>query len=155
MRILVTLLLIFSSLQTINSQARLGNSLEEIQKEFFDYGIRLAIGYLSMENGKEDLLTDNTAGGSTSLVMDLSRYNHAQITYHIGRGGESRSGKINVAFDGASGYSIDDDSTETSDVGVVFDMNISSGLATLVYDTTSTGDDAVFRYSVKRLNDVV
>ena len=122
---------------------------------FFDYGIRLAIGYLSMENGKEDLLTDNTAGGSTSLVMDLSRYNHAQITYHIGRGGESRSGKINVAFDGASGYSIDDDSTETSDVGVVFDMNISSGLATLVYDTTSTGDDAVFRYSVKRLNDVV
>lgn len=40
MRILVTLLLIFSSLQTINSQARLGNSLEEIQKEFFNYGIK-------------------------------------------------------------------------------------------------------------------
>ena len=40
MRILVTLLLIFGSLQTINSQARLGNSLEEIQEEFFDYGIR-------------------------------------------------------------------------------------------------------------------
>ena len=40
MRILVTLLLIFSSLQTINSQARLGDSLEEIQKEFFNYGIK-------------------------------------------------------------------------------------------------------------------
>lgn len=40
MRILVTLLLIFGSLQTINSQARLGNSLEEIQKEFSNYGIR-------------------------------------------------------------------------------------------------------------------
>jgi hypothetical protein len=122
---------------------------------FFDYGIRLAIGYLSMENGKEELLADNTASGATDLEMDLARYKHAQITYHLDRDGDSRSGTINISFDSVGGYTIDDDSTETADVGVVFDIDVSGGIATLIYDTTSTGSDAVFRYSVKRLNDVV
>ena len=122
---------------------------------FFDYGIRLAIGYLSMENGKEDLLTDNTAGGNTSLTMNLSRYQHAQITYHLKRGSASRSGNINIAFDGGTDYAFDDDSVETADPGVTFDVRISGGIATLIYNTTNTGSAATFRYSVKRLNDVV
>jgi hypothetical protein len=122
---------------------------------FFDYGIRLAIGYLSMENGKEDILVNNTVAGNTSIAMDLDRYKHAQITYHISRAANSRSGTVNISFDGTTGYSIVDDSTETSDVGVVFDVNISGGIATLRYTTTNTGVNPVFRYSIKRLNDVV
>ena len=122
---------------------------------FIKYGHSLGVGYLSIENGNQDTLTDNTTGGSTSLSMNLTRYPHAQITYHVKRGSASRSGTLNVAFDGSTGYFIDDDSTETADVGVTFDITISSGAGILTYTTTSTGSDATLHYSVKRLNNVV
>ena len=86
--------------------------------------------------------------------MNLTRYKHAQITYKIIRTGASRSGVLNIAFNGSS-YIIDDDSTETGDVGVTFDIANDGTTAILRYTTTSTGATATLHYAVKRLTDVV
>lgn len=121
---------------------------------YFQYGHVLTIGYLAKQAGFDATLTDATTGGSTGLVMPLNRYRHARIIYSLFRGGDNRSGVLNVSFHG-SGYSIDDDSTETADLGVVFDISSGGTNATLTYTTTSTGYAADFRYSVERLTDVV
>ena len=122
---------------------------------YFNYGRVIGIGYLGIESGREVTLGDGALAASTGLAMNLSRYKHAQITYHIERSSQSRSGILNIAFDGASGYSIDDDYTETGATGVTFDVGISGLTATLKYTTTATGDPATLRYSVKRLSSVV
>ena len=122
---------------------------------YFNYGRVIGIGYLGMESGKEVTLADGSSNSSTGLTMKLARYKHAQITYHIERDSESRSGTINIAFDGSTGYSIDDDYTETGTTGVTFDVSIVGSTATLLYTTTSTGNPATLRYSVKRLSSVV
>ena len=127
-----------------------------VNTSFFEYGHALGIGYHIRENGKEDTLADATTGGSTSATFNLTRYRHAQLRYNIYRNHVNRSGTLNITFDSNAGtYMIDDDSNETGDVGVTFDINISSGIATLTYTTTGTGFGATFRYSVARLNNVV
>lgn len=122
---------------------------------YIEYGNHLAMGYLVTENGNEDTLTNNVTNASTSIALKLARYQHAQITYSIKRGVDVRSGILNLSFDGTTGYTIDDDSTQTSDVGVTFGVSIAAGIATVIYTTTNTGSAATLRYSVKRLNDVV
>jgi hypothetical protein len=110
---------------------------------------------MAITNGEEETLDDNTAGGSTTLAMNIDRYPHAKITYSLERGTERRSGTLNIAFDTTTGYSIDDDSTETGDVGVTFDVSTDGTTGTLTYTTSNTGADATLRYSVMRLTDVV
>ena len=121
----------------------------------FEYGGSLGLGYMAITNGEEETLDDNTAGGSTTLAMNIDRYPHAKITYSLERGTERRSGTLNIAFDTTTGYSIDDDSTETGDVGVTFDVSTDGTTGTLTYTTSNTGADATLRYSVMRLTDVV
>jgi len=120
----------------------------------FQYGHVMGIGYLAQETGLKTDLSDATTNGATPLSMNLTRYKHAQITYKIIRTGASRSGVLNIAFNGSS-YIIDDDSTETGDVGVTFDIANDGTTAILRYTTTSTGATATLHYAVKRLTDVV
>lgn len=129
----------------------IGNS----NTSFFEYGHALSLGYLATSNGEEDTLTNNTSGGSTSLSMLIDRHNHAIVVYSVERGVDRRSGVLNIAFNTGTGYSIDDESTETGDVGVTFSVDTDGTTGTLTYTTTNTGSDATFRYSVKRLTDVV
>ena len=122
---------------------------------YIEYGNHLAMGYMITENGSEDTLTNNVTNASTSIALKLARYQHAHIVYSIKRGVDVRSGVLNLSFDGTTGYTIDDDSTQTGDVGITFGVSIASSTATVTYTATNTGSSAVFRYSVKRLNDVV
>lgn len=120
---------------------------------YFEYGDHLGLGYLSINNGQSTTLTDNTAGGTVDSFKQ-DRYPHLQIIYRLTRNGDLRSGIVNIATDGTT-VSIDDDSTETADVGVVFSATADGTDVSLEYTTTSTGNDAILYYSVKRLNDVV
>lgn len=121
---------------------------------YIEYGDHIGIGHLSIQNGEVATLTDNTTGGSTGLSMKQARYKHALISYHIVRNSDVRSGTLNISLNGTT-YIIDDDSTETADVGVTFDVSADGTTASLLYTTTSTGNNATLRYSVKRLTDVV
>ena len=135
--------LVFPRVESLNSNT-----------SYIEYGDHIGIGYLSIQNGEEALLFDDTAGGSTGLSMKQARYRHAQISYHIIRNNSVRSGTLNISLNNTT-YIIDDDSNETADVGVTFDVSADGTTASLLYTTTNTGHDATFRYSVKRLTDVV
>jgi hypothetical protein len=121
---------------------------------FLNYGESLTLGYLTQKSGNTCSLTDNTSGGYTTCQINLLTSPHAQVSYNVKRNGNIRSGVLNLAWNGST-YSIDDDSTETANVGVVFDVNIGATYATVTYTTTSTGYDATFFYAVKKLKDVV
>lgn len=121
---------------------------------FYNYGKKLNLGYLAINNGKEITLNDNSTDASTGVTFDSGVVNHAIISYSILRVNSYRSGTINLSFSSGA-YSIDDDSTETSDVGITFDVSLSSGDATITYTSTSTGDDATMYYSVTQLTNVV
>lgn len=120
----------------------------------FTYGDSLGLGYMFIDNGEQQTLANNTTA-NTNLAMNISHFPHAQIIYSILRGTNRRSGVINIAFNTSTGYSISDDSTETGDVGVTFGVSSDGTTGTLTYTTTNTGASATFRYSVKRLTDVV
>lgn len=121
---------------------------------YYNYGKKLNLGYLSIKNGREITLVNNSTDEDTGIEFDTSLVNHAEVFYNITRNSAHRSGKINISFNGSS-YSIDDDSTEIADVGVVFDVIISGGIASLVYTSTNTGNNSQMFYSISQLTDVV
>lgn len=120
---------------------------------FYNYGKKLNLGFLGINNGREITLTDNSSA-STDVSFDSSLVNHAVITYNVNRLTQNRSGVLNISLSNGT-YSIDDDSTETGDVGVIFDISFTGSNATLTYTTTSTGNNATMYYSVTQLTNVV
>ena len=121
---------------------------------FYNYSKKLNLGYMAINNGREITLTDAATDANTNITFDSSIVNHAVITYTINRVNDNRSGTLNISFSSGS-YSIDDDSTETGDVGVTFDILLSSGTVSVTYTTSSIGDDATFYYSIAQLTNVV
>ena len=121
---------------------------------FFQYGKQLATGYRITENGNKVTLTDATVLGDTGIHLTQSRCKQAHIAYRIVRGGAVRSGVLNVSLVGSTA-SIDDDSTETGDVGVTFAVTANGTTGIVQYTTSSAAADAIMFYSVMRLNDVV
>ena len=88
------------------------------------------------------------------LSIDKNDYN-LEILYNCTRGTDRRFGKLTISFDPSGNYSIDDDSTETADIGLIFDVDIVGNEATLTYTTTSTGDDVEMDYSIRNLSEYV
>jgi hypothetical protein len=93
----------------------------------------------------DDATTANTTFALTAITSS------AIVDYKIIRGDHKRIGTIKVShFDGAD-VAVDDEYTESADIGVTlaFTGNIDSSSAVLGYTTTSTGTDATFKYTVR------
>jgi hypothetical protein len=93
----------------------------------------------------DDATTANTTFALTAITSS------AIVDYKIIRGDHKRIGTIKVShFDGAD-VAVDDEYTESADIGVTlgFTGNIDSNSAILGYTTTSTGTDATFKYTVR------
>ena len=99
-------------------------------------GHELRIGLYEQSGGETYTLTSNQSSVATGFTMnfeDLS-YNK-KIKYLITRGNRTRTGALTIAYDPTTlSFSIDDESTETNDVGVVFSLsNAGSGVLSLDY----------------------
>ncbi len=94
---------------------------------------------------RTEALLDNTTA-NTNVMIDSSSTN--SIQYQIERGNDFRIGTIQVAqFNGTAGtVALDDDYTETNDVGVVWGFTANANAVMLQYTTSSTGDNAEFKY---------
>ena len=82
-------------------------------------------------------------------MIDSSSTN--SIQYQIERGTDFRIGTIQVAqFNGTAGtVALDDDYTEANDVGVVWGFTANANAVMLQYTTSSTGDNAEFKYYLR------
>lgn len=100
--------------------------------------------------GIEAILNDNVAGGSI-FTLDHNTENSYRIDYNIKRGTESRMGWLYVSNDSVT-VNFNEEYTQTNDLGVTLDVVGSGTDSELQFTTTSTGDDAIFNYSVVRLD---
>lgn len=113
-------------------------------------GHELRVGYFAQEGGEIHLLstgqTNAAISGLTYTINDNS-YNQ-RIQYMIVRDSYTRSGVLQLVYNKTTkAYTIDDESSETGDVGVIF--GISSDNTTLSLTYTSTGGSAtVFTLAV-------
>ena len=59
-----------------------------------------------------------------------------------------RTGPIKVTGNNTLGYFVDDDYSETNDLGVTLQMDNTNGV--LQYTTSNTGSDATFKYRIQK-----
>jgi len=122
---------------------------------FYNYGTKINAGYLAIHNGKYINLLDNTSVGAIpELIWNYTDYEGSEIFYSIKRNGEIRTGRLTIVGNGTT-FSVDDDSTETADVGVTFLVTFGAGNLRVRYNSTNTGYDADMYYSLRQLSDVV
>lgn len=98
-------------------------------------------------------LTDNTTNGVlTALGLTHATYGSEIIEYQIREAttNKMRVGRLLIVTNGTD-TSITEDSTETADLGVTWNLNVSGGTTQVRYTTTSTGNDRTMRAVIRRL----
>lgn len=99
--------------------------------------------------GKFSTLLDNIVFPDITGISIPSSVNVAEISYMLRRGDVTRYGTLEIVRSFSTSY-ISDDYSETANIGVEFSVSHSSPSTTLMYKTTSTGDDIVFKYQIKK-----
>lgn len=111
--------------------------------EFVSYGVHRE------EPGVEETLADNTSSETaTSIDFDETTNINAQVDFSVARGIRVRTGVLKITGSNTSGYTLDQEYTENSDIGVAFFIDQTSG--TVTYTTTNLGEDAVLKYRIRR-----
>jgi len=119
----------------------------------FDAAHGLKYGRWRVRPGVSTTLTDNTGSATSTGLTVRTSEGSAIIDYRIARGSAEHIGRMFIAHDTTSGIStISQDFDENNgSVGVTFSVAQASGITTLSYTTTSTGNDATFYYSIRTL----
>jgi hypothetical protein len=93
----------------------------------------------------EDATTANTSVELTSLISS------AIIDYKITRGSHKRIGTVKVSHFDGDDIAVDDEYTESADIGVTLDFvgNVTNQSAVLGYTSTATGADATLKYTIR------
>lgn len=137
---------VFERLQSIQES----NPIVEIAN---DSGATLtqAITSGSVQDLPGGSITFNDNDSSNTSVTISSTISSVIIDYKIIRDVHKRIGSIKVSHNSGADIAIDDEYTESSDIGVTLSFvgNATAGTATLAYATTSTGSDAIFKYTVR------
>jgi hypothetical protein len=101
------------------------------------------------------LANNQSSAANVGFRWKASDATSVMITYQISRGGDVRTGNITIVGMEGTTPATQDDSTETSDVGVTFSVSSLNQDSTagneefvLQYQTTNTGSAATLRYQV-------
>lgn len=105
-------------------------------------GHELRIGLWEQAGGESYTLLPDQADEPVGLTYRINDNSYNQkIHYVIVRGNSTRSGTLWVTYNTSSGdYNVDDDSSETSDVGVVFSADSDGTDLSILYTSTNGGD---------------
>ena len=137
--------------------ASINDQFDRGEAEAFDYpwvignsttgawfgGHEFRVGLFGQSGGETHTLSPAQTGTSTDLyyTFDDNTYNQ-RIQYMIVRGNYTRTGILQLVYNVDSGeYSIDDDSVENGDVGVVFSLSDDGTQVSLDYTSTAGGSD--------------
>jgi hypothetical protein len=104
-------------------------------------GKEFRIGLTSHESGKTFTLSPGQASAETGLryLLDNNTFNR-KIYYMITRDNKVRTGILKCSFN-LSGLDLDDDSSETGDVGVIFGIDASATHVIITYTSNSVPGD--------------
>jgi hypothetical protein len=93
-------------------------------------------------------LLDNTTANTNVRVASATTN---ALDYQISRGTDYRIGQLKIAqYNGTAGTAVfEDDYTETANVGVTWGFTANANAVVLQYTTSSTGDNAEFKYYIK------
>ena len=86
---------------------------------------------------------------NTTIDFNEAVVTNAKVYYSIFRGTACATGTIHITGNNTAGYSLDEERTENSDVGVGISINATTG--TVQYTTTNTGSAATLHYSIEQL----
>ena len=103
-------------------------------------GHELRVGLYERGGGTNYTLAANQTNEATGFTFDFddNSYNK-KLNYVINRNNFTRTGVLTVAYDLTTAtYSLDDDSTENGDVGVVFSLSDDGTTVSLDYTSTAT-----------------
>lgn len=113
---------------------------------------RIQYGRYQRESGNLITLTDNTSSAtSTGLTFSDSIEPYIEIEYSIVRGSNVRNGILRITHDSGNQAITEEYDENNSTVGVTFGLLNSSGSTILTYTTTSTGTNASFKYTMRKL----
>ena len=106
--------------------------------------------YREVDFINDEALTDNAV---TYLVVgDVLQNRSIHLQYSIVRATSYQEGIIRILYDGTNVFILDDYQDNTVSSGVVFTAEAdSAGNINLVATVTSTGTDATFKATVKRI----
>lgn len=108
-------------------------------------------GLRQLAPGNVITLSDNTASPTASGVTFTTAQKSQRLHYVATRGSNIRSGILELTAT-SSGVTVSDSFTEDgADIGLTLSATVAGPTATLKYETTSTGDDVTFAYSVDRI----
>lgn len=113
-------------------------------------GNALDLGTYQRTAGMQDTLLNNTTGGNIAYVTGAG-ISSIQMDYSISRADFRRRGTI-VAVKGTgtstTGFSFTDDFVENGSTGITLNVVANAGDVVVKYNSTSTGSDAIIRYSI-------
>lgn len=113
-------------------------------------GNHIVYGTHFQEPGVSETLADNTSvAANTTIDFNEAVVTNAKVYYSIFRGTACATGTIHITGNNTAGYSLDEERTENSDVGVGISINATTG--TVQYTTTNTGSAATLHYSIEQL----
>ena len=103
-------------------------------------GYSIKLGYFTQQGGNTYSLLANQTNQTTGVTytIDDDTFNQ-KLQYVIVRDNVTRTGVLQLVYNvSTKSYSIDDDSIETGDVGVIFKLTGDGTTLTLLYTSTST-----------------
>ena len=96
-------------------------------------------------------LPDNTLSGNTGITFSATTEKSVRIYYTASRATNQRHGEIMFTASSAGSTISDTYQYDGGDVGLTFDISISSGTTSLLYSTTNTGTDVTFVYGIEKM----
>ena len=93
-------------------------------------------------------LDNDSVDEPSGIGFDTSTTPAAAVHYQLRRGDESAAGVLYVAAS-SSGSAVDDTRAESMSLGVTFGISVASGVASIDYTATDTGDDIQMKYNVE------
>jgi Pectate lyase superfamily protein len=110
-----------------------------------------SVGLRQLSAGGTVTLSDNTAVATSTGITFTTTQKSQRVFYTATRGTNVRSGVLELTAT-SNGNTLSDNFTEDgTDIGLEFTASVGGSTVTLNYETTSTGDDITFAYSVDRI----
>jgi hypothetical protein len=103
--------------------------------------------------GLQITLADNTTSAtSTGITFDAVEQKGNRVYYTASRGTDFRHGELTITASSSGATISDDYQYDGSDIGLTFSVAVASGVTTLRFVTTNTGDDVTLTYATEHLN---
>lgn len=96
-------------------------------------------------------LQDNTPSGNSGLTFSATTEKSIRIYYTAVRGTNTRHGELMITSSAVGSTISDSYQYDGGDIGLTFDVTVSSGSTSLLYTTTNTGVDVTFVFGIEKM----